>query len=127
MTTPTWLYTNEMKEKTKQRNMRYRTSNYERYLYNKVRNRCKHSGREFTINLEDIIIPSTCPLLNVSFDLMNENLCPSLDRIDNTKGYIQGNVWVISTLANRMKSTATLEQLEVFSKNLLLLREQKLL
>ena len=50
-----------------------------------------------------------------------EQACPnsySLDRIDSSKGYIPGNVWVISRRANAIKSDATLEELELLVKNL---------
>ena len=44
---------------------------------------------------------------------------PSLDRIDSTKGYVPGNVWVISNKANRMKSNAAAEELIIFAKSVL--------
>lgn len=35
----------------------------------------------------------------------------SLDRIDNSKGYVRGNVMVISLRANAIKNNATAEEL----------------
>jgi hypothetical protein len=36
----------------------------------------------------------------------------SLDRIDSDKGYVKGNVQVISYRANMLKSNASIEELE---------------
>jgi len=44
---------------------------------------------------------------------------PSLDRIDPTKGYVPGNVQVISDLANRMKQNASVEELLLFAKGVM--------
>ena len=63
--------------------------------------------------------PKVCPVFGIDLDWgMNGNQpdSPSLDRIDPTKGYIPGNVMMMSTLANRMKQNATFEQLKQFSR-----------
>ena len=63
--------------------------------------------------------PKVCPVLGMKLDWSMNGLqynSPSLDRIDPTKGYIPGNVMIMSTLANRMKQNATFEQLKQFSR-----------
>ena len=49
----------------------------------------------------------------------------SLDRIDNVKGYIPGNVQVISWRANRVKSDATLDELILIGKQATKLKKDK--
>jgi hypothetical protein len=41
----------------------------------------------------------------------------SFDRIDPTKGYIKGNVQIVSQRANRIKSNSTLEEFEEMAYN----------
>ena len=36
---------------------------------------------------------------------------PTLDRIDNSAGYVPGNVWVISSLANRCKNDLSADEI----------------
>ena len=86
-----------------------------RLLYSNIKSRCKRLGREFSIEIEDIIIPEKCPVFG--FELKRENretwMCaPSVDRIDSSKGYIKGNVTVVSRRANILKKDATLKELE---------------
>lgn len=86
-----------------------------RLLYSNIKSRCKRLGREFSIEIEDIIIPEKCPVFG--FELKRENretwMCaPSVDRIDSSKGYIKGNVTVVSRRANILKRDATLGELE---------------
>jgi hypothetical protein len=60
-------------------------------------------------------------LLGITLDCRapsrSDNL-PSIDRIDPSKGYVKGNVWVISWRANRLKSDATFEELEAIVRGL---------
>jgi hypothetical protein len=83
------------------------------YLFNIARQRCRRTGTEFTITVDDIIVPAVCPLLGVLLDPYAESIDvhPSLDRIDSKKGYVPGNVWVVSHRANRIKSDACAEEL----------------
>lgn len=82
-----------------------------------ARERAKKKGLEFSIDLEDILIPEVCPLLKIPIFHNKGNGGPShnsptIDRIDPTKGYVRGNVWVISFRANRIKNDSTLEELK---------------
>ena len=83
----------------------------------------KNRNCDFNLTYDDIFVPKLCPYLNIPIEtdfLKNnkDNYC-SIDRIDNSKGYVKGNVQVISTLANTMKNKATKEQLITFSVNVL--------
>ena len=86
-----------------------------RALFYSAKNRAKKKSIEFTITPEDIVVPELCPVFKQPFvwgkGQGKSDWSPSLDRIDSTKGYVKGNVAVISTIANKLKSNATLEQL----------------
>jgi hypothetical protein len=89
--------------------------NHAAYLLKAARYRAKKAGIEFSIIVEDITIPDLCPILGIPLEKGNgrpTDNSPNIDRIDCTKGYIKGNVWVISHRANRIKNDASLEELE---------------
>jgi hypothetical protein len=86
-------------------------------MLSNARTRAKKAGRDCTIGLEHIEIPTHCPLLGIEIipgaTRKQLDQAPSLDRIDSSLGYVPGNVWVISHRANRIKADATIEELEL--------------
>ena len=85
------------------------------------KSRARQYNIPFSITLTDVPIPKICPILEVPLILGtadNYEFAPSIDRIDPSKGYISGNVKVVSLLANRMKNNGTREQLLMFAKNI---------
>lgn len=100
----------------------WEVKNPERVLLRVARNRARRDGLEFSLTLEDVVIPEFCPLLGLRIEARRgghgpKDQSPSLDRLDNQQGYVKGNVWVISWLANKMKATASREQLLTFAGN----------
>ena len=92
--------------------------NPEHYLWYVARTRARQKKQDFDIEVSDIVIPKYCPILECEL-LKASGYSPnsiSLDRIDNNKGYVKGNVRVISRSANLMKSALTLEILEKLIK-----------
>ena len=106
------------------KNWRSRSQQY--LMYTGAKCRAKRDGLEFTISKEDIVIPTHCPVLgmpiqrNIGSGFHRDS--PSLDRIDNTKGYTQDNIRVISNRANLLKCDATLKELELLLKDAYSLR-----
>jgi hypothetical protein len=97
-------------------------SNFESKMWRDAKRRAKVKGLEFNIEVEDIRIPKVCPILEVPLIVGTKNnyeYTPSLDRIDNSRGYIKGNIQVISKKANSMKNSATFQELTNFCKNVL--------
>ena len=102
-------------------------SEYDRirgYIIRNSKFMARRRGIHFDLKYTDFEIPEYCPILNIKLTYLNESngnhfSHSSLDRIDNSKGYIKGNVIVISRLANAMKNEANFEQLELFSENIL--------
>lgn len=87
--------------------------------------RARQRGETFTIDIEDIVVPEACPILGMPLKYnrgMKGDDSYSLDRIDSSKGYVKGNIWVISLRANRIKNDSTVEELRLIADKV----EQKL-
>lgn len=99
----------------------YRASRPIKTLLALAKNRASKKNMEFSITDRDVVIPDRCPVLglpltvNVGSDVGGKDNSISLDRIDNTKGYIPGNVQVISKKANMMKGSASISELLLFA------------
>lgn len=99
---------------------------YDRIRGYMIRNTKFMSGRRniyFDLKYTDFEIPEYCPILGLKLTYMSESngndpSHASLDRIDNNLGYVKGNVFVISRLANAMKNSASFDQLDLFCVNM---------
>lgn len=96
-------------------------STYIGRLYNRTRSGATSRGIEFTIRESDLHPTSRCPILDIVLDypslLVRGNAStPSVDRIDNAKGYVPGNVQIISHRANILKNDATLAELQALGR-----------
>lgn len=122
----------------KHRNYKSKEDRIKGYMIRNVKYSSKRRNLDFDLDYTDIKLPVYCPLLNIKLNYNNQkhhkilNLGDNyedlsfndisratVDRIDNTKGYVKGNIIILSRLANAMKNEASFEQLETFSKNIL--------
>lgn len=85
-------------------------------MFYNAKTRARKLELPFTITIDDVVIPSHCPILGIPlFRATGRNgqaeNSPTLDRIRPELGYVRGNVIVISNRANRIKSDATIKEL----------------
>ena len=95
-------------------------------MVSKARIRAKAKKLDCNIDNEYVrsLVVSHCPIFGTPLDwsrhrgngTVTTDGSPSLDRIDPSKGYIKGNVWIISYRANRIKNDATHEELKLVTK-----------
>ena len=90
-------------------------------MFHNAQHRAKKKGIPFTISIDDIIIPETCPLLGITLVSTNDKRDPrnpSLDQKIPGQGYTPDNIWVMSSRANWIKCDASLQELELLVENL---------
>ena len=93
-----------------------------RWLHNLRRLDAKRKGIEFTITEDylESLWSGYCPMLGIPLIVQsrsdadyNRDFSPSVDRIDPSKGYVPGNVAIVSYRANRIKNDSTLQELKL--------------
>lgn len=117
-------YRNENRETIREKGREYYRRKPVNRMLNRARARAKKYGWEFNIDESDIVIPTHCPLLGIElFIAEGRKSCKensaSLDRIDPNKGYVKGNILVMSHKANTMKSNATPQEILQLATNLI--------
>lgn len=91
-----------------------------RVLYWSVKTRARKKGREFDMSLEffkEMFKPMRCTITGIKLKFAEEGakhdpIMPTIDRIDNDRGYVEDNVRLVSWAYNRAKSNLTDEELE---------------
>lgn len=94
-----------------------RVFNRQRELFFECKQRAKKRNIPFSLDLTFFrgIIPESCPVFGTPFTYGKSKwTSPSIDKLDNKKGYTKKNTRVISTRANIMKNDGTpLEHLQI--------------
>ena len=94
-------------------------------FFNTIRSSAKTRGLEFSISKEYIwglFLKQNrkCALTGMDLKFASNwkvsDGTASLDRIDNLKGYLEGNVWWVHKDINLMKNTFTIEQFRAYCK-----------
>lgn len=105
----------------KQQVLIYRINNPKQLIWTRAKRNAKMRNIEFNIEVADIPdIPVTCPVFpwivieytvgQTGRGARASDTVPSLDRTDNTRGYVVGNLRIISYRANRFKSEMSPEE-----------------
>lgn len=84
----------------------------------KFRNKKANARCEFTIEFKDIQWNTHCPVLGMALDYKaakTQENSVSFDRLDPNKGYVPGNVFIISWRANRIKNDGNAEEHRLIS------------
>lgn len=121
-------------EKKRMQDREYRQRNIERWneydrrryadgvlrsLWGPAKKRAARDEVPFDIAPADIVIPEFCPVLGIRLERGVGHVVdssPTIDRIIAERGYVKGNIQVISHKANTMKSSATPEELLRFAE-----------
>jgi len=114
-------------DKVRRKNKKIGDTQHIQDLLTGVRKRAKKRKLDFSLRTKDIrkLLSSHCPILGIKYELNKTGLkwgnkkgqnnwatSLSVDRIDNNKGYIQGNIILVSSMANAIKNQATPDQIQ---------------
>lgn len=87
-------------------------------LLERAKARARVKGLPYDLRHCDLALPTKCPVLGtaLSFDGRRSHTSPSLDRVVPDKGYVVGNVRIISDRANRLKGDRRYQEIVELSR-----------
>lgn len=88
----------------------YKAKHPERVMLNTARHSAKNHGLPFNLVESDIHIPERCPILGITLKVHKGkvgNNSPTIDKVIPSRGYVRGNINVISHRANTLKNSET--------------------
>ncbi len=112
-------YNARQKEKGWPNRKKWLELRWESRLLVSARAHAQNKGLNIDITLEDINIPEKCPVLGIPLFFTKGKRTrntPTIDRINNAKGYVRGNIVVVSWRANDLKKDATVQELRRLAK-----------
>jgi hypothetical protein len=87
---------------------RYEPEMWIKRAVSRLRGKAKLAGIDFNISTQDLQMPAACPFTLLPFHFGAHNSQnPSVDRIKPDRGYVRGNVRIISVQANTAKQNIT--------------------
>jgi hypothetical protein len=92
-----------------------RAANPLKYLVQQAGSRARRLGLDFDLTEADLTLPATCPVFGIPLVVgagRKHDGSPSLDRVDNSRGYTKDNTVVVSFRANRAKNDLSLAELQ---------------
>tara|TARA_R110002096_G_scaffold152150_1_gene315103 strand:- start:378 stop:857 length:480 start_codon:yes stop_codon:yes gene_type:complete len=104
------------KDKFQQQVARYRKTSPANILLSQAKLRARKGNYPFNLTLEDINIPTHCPVypwIALEVGGKDINTSPSIDKYIPKLGYVKGNICVISHRANTHKSDSTRQEIEL--------------
>jgi len=109
-------------EKQKEYFQAWERNNPQRAMIQRSRSSARQRRIEHTITESDLVWHTHCPVLGIELCYERDKRTPhrdnypTLDRWDNKRGYVPGNVFVISWRANRIKWHCSSEELQAVAR-----------
>lgn len=109
----------DFKESSLRQAKEYHDKDYRRSILANAKRSARHQGLPCNLEtIDDIPLVTHCPVFGTPLvrGSLGRETSPSLDKIVPELGYVKGNVVIVSHRANRLKSDATLGELQLLAK-----------